>query len=107
MLAQKLVDAEMALLLDQIKERGPEEIAAAITAIAKEGRRPSELQAATFWLQVLQHAARGHEAELARQAYGELETRIGKHETAGAKRQMARFRQLLQEAESKPVPPSK
>jgi hypothetical protein len=82
LVAGKLVDAEIAEVMAAARTAGPEKTAEALVAIHKSGRKPGADVAPTYWIQLLNHAAKHKDGVLADEAYAALEAKLGKEKNA-------------------------
>lgn len=82
LVAGKLVDAEIGELMANARTAGPEKTAEALAAIHKSGRKPSADVSPSYWVQLLNHAAKNKDGALADEAYGALEAKLGKEKAA-------------------------
>lgn len=82
LVAGKLVDAEIGEVMANARTAGPEKTAEALVAIHRSGRKPSADVPASYWVQLLGHAAKAKDGALADEAYAALEAKLGKEKSA-------------------------
>lgn len=101
LVSQKLVDGEVAALMQRARELGREGLGERMAALAKAGKVPSDTQRGPFWSLTLQYASQQKDGALADQAFAALEAFYRKQKLPGIERQMETWRKLVEEAKAK------
>lgn len=101
MVAGKIVDGEVAALMQKGRELGQDEVSKQMAAMAKAGKAPSPMMAGSFWMAVLGHASKQKDAELAQKAFDALEKRFADDKNPGLVRARKDWAKLLEEAKAK------
>ncbi len=99
--AQKLVDAEVTQIMGQARQAGAEQTGEKLAALAKAGKLPSETARGPFWVQVLNHASRQKDGDLAQQAFDALEKHFAKDKNPQLDRAKQAWKKLLDDAKAK------
>lgn len=82
LVAGKLVDAQIGEVMSNARTAGPDKTIEALVAIHKSGRKPSADVSPSYWVQLLNHAAKQKDGALADEAYAALEAKLGKDKNA-------------------------
>jgi hypothetical protein len=101
LVAGKIVDGEVAALMQKGRELGQDEVWKQLADMAKAGKRPSEAGVGNFWIGVLTHASKQKDGALAQQAFDALEKRYANEKSPGIERARKSWEKMLEDAKAK------